>query len=63
MTNSKPLTDELKQMDPLRLAVVGVGLIGKRHVEIIQQTDAMVLTAIVDPTDEARQYAKEQESE
>ena len=45
---------------PLSIVVVGAGLIGKRHVETIQQTEGMELAGIVDPTDAAKQYAHDQ---
>lgn len=33
---------------PVRLAVVGAGLVGRRHIEAIRQTDGVELAAIVD---------------
>ncbi len=44
---------------PVRLAVLGAGLIGKRHIEqVLAQPDA-VLTAVVDPSPAARALAAE----
>jgi predicted dehydrogenase len=42
---------------PVRIAVAGVGLIGKRHVEAVMAARGVVLAAIVDPTDAARAFA------
>lgn len=41
----------------VRLAVVGAGLIGRRHVDAIGKSNAAVVAAIADPTDEARAFA------
>ena len=46
-------------MDRLRLAVAGAGLIGRRHVEIIEASPACSLDAIADPSPDARAYADE----
>lgn len=43
----------------VRIAVAGVGLIGKRHVEAVMAARGVVLAAIVDPTDGARAFASE----
>ena len=42
---------------PVRIAVAGAGLIGKRHVEAVMAAGGVVLAAIVDPTDAARAFA------
>ena len=42
---------------PPRLAVVGAGLIGRRHAEIIAGASGMVLAAIVDPAAGAEAFA------
>jgi len=42
---------------PVRIAVAGAGLIGKRHIEAIAATPGVELHSIVDPSDAARQYA------
>jgi predicted dehydrogenase len=42
---------------PLRLAVVGAGLIGRRHAEIIAGTPGLMLAAIVDPAPGAAAFA------
>jgi predicted homoserine dehydrogenase-like protein len=39
---------------PVRLAVVGAGLIGKRHVQFIKSAPEAELVAIVDPSSEAK---------
>jgi predicted dehydrogenase len=44
---------------PLSLAVVGAGLVGKRHVAAIAETADAVLACIVDPSEDARVYAEE----
>ncbi len=44
-------------MAPVRLAVLGAGLIGKRHAAHIRAETETVLAAIVDPLPEARAYA------
>ncbi len=46
-------------MTPVRLAVLGAGLIGRRHVEHILAQDCASLAAIVDPGDAARAMAAE----
>ncbi len=44
---------------PVKLAVLGAGLIGRRHIEhVLAQPDAE-LTAIVDPSPAARSLAEE----
>ena len=43
----------------VRLAVVGAGLIGRRHVATITQSEHATPAAIVDPTPEARQFAQQ----
>ncbi len=43
--------------NPVGLAVLGAGLIGKRHVEHILNGDCAELTAIVDPTPDAKDFA------
>lgn len=42
----------------LRLAVVGAGLIGRAHVKAISLVGGACLGCIVDPSDEAQEYAK-----
>lgn len=44
----------------LRIAVAGAGLIGRAHIERIQQSTACRLAAIADPGPPAAAYAKEQ---
>lgn len=41
----------------IRVAVMGAGLIGKRHVTIIAQDKNVELSAIIDPVDAAKDYA------
>ncbi len=45
-------------MTQLRLAVTGAGLIGQRHIEMIQASDACTLSALVDPSPAAVSYAR-----
>jgi len=45
--------------DFINLVLVGLGLIGKRHAEIIEKTEDAKLLAIVDPSKEANNYAVE----
>jgi predicted dehydrogenase len=42
-----------------RLAVAGAGLVGKRHIAAIQQSQDAELCAIVDPDTRTRQYAQD----
>ncbi|MEX2423842.1 MAG: Gfo/Idh/MocA family oxidoreductase [Acidimicrobiia bacterium] len=44
-------------MNDVRLAVVGVGLIGRRHVEAIHRSAGVTLAAIVDPDHRTREVA------
>ena len=43
----------------LRIAVVGAGLIGRRHVELIRASDECSLAAVVDPTPASETLARE----
>lgn len=45
-------------MAPLQIAIVGAGLIGRRHVEAVSRTSGTTVSAIVDPTDAARAFAQ-----
>jgi predicted dehydrogenase len=42
---------------PLAIAVAGVGLIGRRHVALVQASDEAVLAGIADPAPHAREFA------
>jgi predicted dehydrogenase len=42
----------------LRIAVVGAGVIGQRHIELVEAAQRTVLAAIVDVTPEARELAE-----
>ena len=42
----------------IRLAVVGAGLIGRRHIELIQANPRTTLCAVVDPTPAAQVFAQ-----
>jgi predicted dehydrogenase len=42
---------------PLRIAVAGAGLIGRRHIELIQASEACVLAALADPLPAAAELA------
>ncbi|SDJ29903.1 Gfo/Idh/MocA family protein [Aliiruegeria lutimaris] len=41
----------------IRIAVAGVGLVGRRHVDAIARTAGAVLAGVVDPSEEGRAYA------
>ena len=45
-------------MNQVRIAVAGAGMIGKRHIEEIDSTDAAVLASIVDPGPDAQEVAE-----
>ena len=45
-------------MRQIQLAVAGAGLIGRRHIELIQESDRCQLTAIVDPGPAAAEVAE-----
>jgi predicted dehydrogenase len=47
-------------MTPLRIALAGAGLIGKRHAELIRDSAECELCAVVDPAPGAAGYAREQ---
>lgn len=44
---------------PLNIAVVGAGLIGRRHVELVRASDECDLSALVDPTPASEKLANE----
>ena len=46
-------------VSPVKLAVLGAGMIGKRHIEHVLTQDCAELMAIVDPTDMGRALAAE----
>ena len=43
---------------PIRLVVAGVGLVGKRHVDAIDHLDHVEVCAVVDPSEDGREYAR-----
>lgn len=43
--------------EPFRIAIVGVGLVGRRHVDAIRSLQNVSLTAVVDQTPEGEAYA------
>ena len=45
-------------MNQVRIAVAGAGMIGKRHIEEIDSSDAAVLASIVDPGPAAQELAE-----
>ncbi len=45
-------------MNKLRIAVAGAGLIGRRHVELIAESEQCELAAIVDPSPSAVEFAR-----
>lgn len=46
---------------PVKLAVLGAGLIGKRHIEHVLNEDCAELMAVVDPSPEARALAEDKD--
>jgi predicted dehydrogenase len=46
-------------MSEVRIAVVGAGLIGRSHAQLIQESDSCELSAIVDPAPGAGDFARE----
>lgn len=46
-------------MTPLNIAVVGAGLFGRKHIEVLRREPDCKLVAIADPTVAAEQYARE----
>lgn len=46
-------------MKKLKIAVAGAGLIGRRHIELIQASPSCALAAIVDPSEDARVQAQD----
>ncbi len=51
-----------QQTASLKIAVMGAGLIGKRHVEAISAERRTALAAIIDPSDAAREFAAEKKA-
>ena len=41
----------------IRLAVIGAGAIGRKHIEVIQQSEDVQLVALADPSEQARHLA------
>ncbi len=46
-------------MARLRIAVAGAGLMGRRHIELVQASAACELAAVVDPATDAVQFARQ----
>ena len=46
-------------MNPTRLAVIGAGAIGRKHIEVIQYASDATLVALADPSEQARELATE----
>jgi predicted dehydrogenase len=46
-------------MNPIGIAVAGAGLIGRRHIELIRESDSCELAAIVDPAPAAAVLARD----
>jgi predicted dehydrogenase len=44
---------------PLRIAVIGAGVIGRTHIKLVQRSPSCALTAIVDPVASAGELARE----
>ena len=45
-------------MNRIRLAVIGAGAIGRKHIEVINQTPQAELVALADPSPQAQALAK-----
>ena len=45
-------------MSTIRLGVAGAGLIGRRHIELIQANPRTTLCAVVDPTPAAQVFSQ-----
>lgn len=46
-------------MNPLRIALIGAGIMGRQHLSYLRELPQATLCAIVDPTEQARQLAAE----
>ena len=57
MAATKDGKENLRQGQAVRLAVSGVGLVGKRHVEAMTHVPGVELAAVVDPSPDAPDYA------
>ena len=44
-------------MSPVKLAIVGMGMIGKRHLQAMRTIEEVELTAVVDPAEPAKAIA------
>ena len=44
-------------MNSTRLAVIGAGAIGRKHIDVIEQASEATLVALADPSDQARELA------
>jgi len=44
-------------LEPIRIAVVGVGLIGKRHIAAVQRSEIASVVGIVDPAHSTTEFA------
>ena len=42
----------------LKIAVIGAGLVGKRHVHLVKENEGLELFAVVDPSQKAMQFSK-----
>ena len=47
-------------MSPARIAVIGAGLIGRKHLAILKEDPAFAVAGIADPAPQAEAYAREQ---
>ena len=56
VTASKENTAKIGVNTSTRLAIVGIGLVGKRHADAINQLSQTKLSAIVDPNLEGNNY-------
>ncbi|MDE0208580.1 MAG: Gfo/Idh/MocA family oxidoreductase [Boseongicola sp.] len=51
------MLDATPMSDATRIAVVGFGLVGRRHAEVLRRSPDLSLAAVVDPADESRHAA------
>src|SRR5438132_11051436 len=52
--------EKTRDVTPTRIAVIGAGLIGRKHLAILKDDPAFVVAGIADPSPVAEEYAREQ---
>jgi predicted dehydrogenase len=52
--------EKSRDVTPTRIAVVGAGLIGRKHLSILKDDPAFVVAGIADPAPAAEEYARQQ---